>query len=109
MSFHGAPGYYPMLGFWAERGMVIQGEFRQGNESPGNRALEFLKKCERCLPQNIKDKRIRADAAWFQSEVADYCGDNGIEFAIGGTRNEAMMQAMARNVPGWIRGFFNPQ
>ena len=39
MSYHGMPGYYPMLGFWAERGTVIQGEFRQGNESPGSKAL----------------------------------------------------------------------
>jgi len=94
MSYHGKPGYYPMLGFWAERGMVVQGEFRQGNEPPASKALEFLKKCEQCLPPNINVRRIRADAAWFQSEVTDYCGDEGILFAIGGTRNEAMMQAI---------------
>lgn len=94
MSYHGKPGYYPMLGFWAERGMVVQGEFRQGNESPGSKALEFLKKCERCLPLHTCDRRLRADAAWFQVEVTDYCGDEGIMFAIGGTRNEAMMQVI---------------
>jgi len=94
MSYHGKPGYYPMLGFWSERGMVIQGEFRQGNEPPASKALEFLKKCEKCLPQNVGNRRLRADAAWFQNEIADHCGDNGIEFAIGGTRNEAMMQVI---------------
>jgi hypothetical protein len=94
MSYHGRRGYYPMLGFWAERGMVVQGEFRQGNESPGSRALEFLKKCIACMPREGLRLRVRADAAWFQSEVADYCDGAGAEFAIGGTRNEAMLQAV---------------
>lgn len=94
MSYHGKPGYYPMLGFWAERGMVLQGEFRQGNEPPGSRALEFLKKCVACMPREGVRLRVRADAAWFQSEVVDYCDDEQAEFAIGGTRNEAMLQAL---------------
>lgn len=94
MSYHGAPGYYPMLGFWAERAMAIQGEFRAGNETPSSKALAFLKKCAGGLPKGIKHKRLRADAAWFNHEVMDYCQDNNISFAIGGTRNPAMMQAI---------------
>ena len=94
MSYHGRPGYYPMLGFWAERGTVIQGEFRVGNESPGGKALAFLRKCEACMPRKGVRLRLRADAAWFQSEVAEHCLKEGIGFAIGGSRNEAMLQAI---------------
>jgi hypothetical protein len=94
MSFKGAPGYYPMLGFWAETQLAIQGEFRQGNEAPSSKALAFLKKCERSIPKEIERRRVRADAAWFQAEVMDYCDGRSIDFAIGGTQNEAMMKVI---------------
>ncbi len=94
MSYHGRPGYYPMLGFWAERGTVIQGEFRQGNEPPGDRALDFLKKCMAGMPRDGIRLRVRADAAWFQSEVVDHCDGEGAEFAIGGVRNGAMLEVL---------------
>ena len=94
MSFHGKQGYYPMLGFWAEKQIALQGEFRQGNETPSSRALAFLKKCERGIPQGITRRRVRADAAWFQAEVMDYCDDRSIDFAIGGVQNEAMLQVI---------------
>jgi hypothetical protein len=107
MSYHGRPGYYPMLGFWAETQMAIQGEFRQGNESPSSKALAFLKKCERCIPKEIERRRVRADAAWFQAEVMDYCDDRSIDFAIGGTQNTAMMEVIETRAPGqwepWLR------
>lgn len=93
-SYHKKRGYYPMLGFWAERATVIQGEFRDGNEPPLARALEFLKKCESCIPEDTGRLCLRADAAWFQSEVMDYCTERGIEFAIGGHRNEPMYQSI---------------
>ena len=94
MSFHGKPGYYPMLGFWAEKQIALQGEFRQGNETPSSKALAFLKKCERSIPREITRRRVRADAAWFQAEVMDYCDKRSIDFAIGGVQNEAMMQVI---------------
>ena len=74
--------------------MVMQGEFRQGNETPSSKALAFLKKCLGCLPLGIKHKRVRADAAWFNHDVMDYCQDNKISFAIGGTRNPAMIKVI---------------
>jgi hypothetical protein len=43
IGHHGIPGYYPMLGFWVEKGVSIQGEFRNGNESPGSKHLPSSK------------------------------------------------------------------
>ena len=59
MSYKGAPGYYPMLGFRAETQLAIQGVFRQGNEAPSSKALAFLKKCERCIPKAIEEMFVR--------------------------------------------------
>ena len=109
-SYHKEKGYYPMLGFWAERGTVIQGEFRDGNEPPLARALEFLQKCESCIPKDIDRLCLRADAAWFQSQVMDYCTDQCIEFAIGGHRNEPMYQSIEAIDPAqWEKWTEDPE
>ncbi len=57
MTYKGYRGYMPMVGHLAESGLVVGDEFRQGNESPGARNLEFIQYCERQLPQG---KRIEA-------------------------------------------------
>ena len=95
MSYHAKRGYYPMVGFWAETGCVLQGEFRQGNETPNAKAVDFLKKCIAALPRGINKVRVRSDAAWFQRQVTDYCQQEGIEFGIGGVQNEAMADEIA--------------
>jgi len=65
-------------------------EFREGNDSPGSRNLEFLKYCERQLPKGKKIKAFRADSAAYQAKVINYCQDNGIKYAIGGDLDEAV-------------------
>jgi hypothetical protein len=93
-SYHRKTGYYPMLGFFAEYGLITQGEFRQGNESPGSKALNFLKKCLATIPDSIGKIRLRSDSAWYLSEIFDFCDANNIEFAIGGRRTNALMQTI---------------
>jgi hypothetical protein len=93
VSYHKEPGYYPMLGFWAERATLVHGEFREGNESPASKALEFLKGCLKALPK-ARQIRLRSDAAWYQAEVMDFCDDHGVEFGIGAARHEALMGAV---------------
>jgi len=51
----------PMLGHLAENGLVVGDEFRQGNESPAARNLEFIKYCEKQLPKGKHIKAFRAD------------------------------------------------
>lgn len=47
MTYKGYQGYMPMVGHLAENGLILGDEFREGNESPGSRNLEFIKHCER--------------------------------------------------------------
>lgn len=92
-SYHKAPGFYPMLGFWAEKGLAVEAEFRQGNESPAAKALPFLIKMVEGLPEEVKQIRLRSDAAWYQAEVMDYCDQHKIKFAIGGKQCDSIMEA----------------
>jgi hypothetical protein len=95
MTYKGYTGYMPMVGHLAENGLILGDEFREGNDSPGARNLEFLKYCERQLPQGKKIEAFRADSAAYQAKVINYCQENGIEFAIGGDLDSAVKGVIA--------------
>jgi len=92
MTYKGHTGYMPMVGHLAENGLVIGDEFREGNEAPASRNLEFLKYCERQLPEGKRIKAFRADSAAYQAGVIDYCNQKGISFAIGGDLDPAVVR-----------------
>jgi hypothetical protein len=91
MTYKGYTGYMPMVGHLAENGLVVGDEFREGNDSPGARNLDFLKHCERQLPKGKKIKAFRADSASYQAKVINYCEEKGIEFAIGADLDKAVV------------------
>jgi len=62
-SYKNAPGYMPMVGH-INGGYVIDVDFREGSEAPASRNLEFIKQCQKQLPQKVKLKRLRADSAF---------------------------------------------
>ena len=92
MTYKGFKGYMPMVGHIAENGLVIGDEFREGNASPSGRNLEFIKYCRRQLPKGKKLKSIRIDSAGYQAAIINYCESEGIEFAIGGDLDEAVVK-----------------
>lgn len=91
-TYKGYRGYMPILGHIAENGMILCDEFREGNESPGTRNLEFMKSCEAQLPKDKRIKYFRSDSAAYQGNIIDYCEDNGIEFAIGADLDSAVVE-----------------
>ena len=73
MTCKGYPGYMPIVGNLAENGLAVGDGFREGNESPGSRNLEFIKYCIRQMPMMGKRiKALRADAASYQADIIDY-------------------------------------
>jgi hypothetical protein len=90
MSYKGYTGYMPMVGHLAENGLIVGDEFREGNDSPGSRNLEFLQYCQRQLPKGKRIKAFRSDSAAYQAKVINYCQEKGIEFAIGGDLDSAV-------------------
>jgi len=98
MTYKGYTGYMPMVGHLSENGLVIGEEFREGNQAPSSRNLEFLKYCEGQLPRGKRIKAFRADSASYQAKVIDYCNNKGINFAIGGDQDKAVMSQI-RSIP----------
>jgi len=93
-SYHGEPGYYPMLGFWAETQAGLLGQWRDGNVSPSSGAPLFLAQLVRRLPSSVERVRVRSDSAWFNHTVMDWCAGHGIEFAITGQKNTHMLDVI---------------
>jgi hypothetical protein len=94
MSYKGFKGYMPMVGHLAENGMVVGDEFREGNDSPSARNLEFITYCRKQLPKGKKLKALRSDSAGYQADIINYCEKEGIEYAIGAVLDEAVMGAI---------------
>ena len=97
MTYKGFKGYMPIVGHIAENGLALGDEFREGNDAPAARNLEFIKHCERQMPKG-KIKALRADSAAYQADIINYCESKGIKFAIGADLDEAVLKTI-RAIP----------
>lgn len=87
--YKGYRAYQPFNTWWAEQGVVLHTEFRDGNVPSGFEQKRVLEEAIECLPKGIKKVRIRSDTAGYQHELLKYCDreDNKwcgrIEFTVG--------------------------
>ncbi len=86
MTYKGERGYMPIVGHLAENGLIIGEEFRQGNDAPAARNLEFIKYCVGQMPAGKRITNLRSDSAAYQADIINWCeeDDNArVLFAIG--------------------------
>jgi hypothetical protein len=110
MTYKGFPGYYPMVGHLAENGLVVAHEFREGNDSPHARNLEFYRACKAAMPEGKKIVAYRADSAAYQGALLDELADDKVAYAVGADLDTAVREAIRcippdRWVPyrdGWV-------
>jgi hypothetical protein len=88
-SYKGFKAYQPLNTWWAEQGLVLHTEFRDGNVPAGYEQLRVFQEALALLPESVLQVRLRSDTAGYQHELLRYCakGENKrfgrIEFAIG--------------------------
>jgi len=82
------PAYQPLNFWWAEQGLMLHSEFRDGNVPAGHEQLRVFQEALTHLPKQVKKVRARSDTAGYQHDLLKYC-DSGadprfgrIEFAI---------------------------
>jgi hypothetical protein len=81
--------YQPMNTYWAEQGLVLHTEFRDGNVPAGYEQLRVLRQALDSLPEGVEKVYLRSDTAGYQVNLLKYCaqGDSErfgvIEFAVG--------------------------
>jgi len=97
-TYKGARGYMPIVGHLAENGLVLGDEFRQGNDAPQSRNLEFVEYCEAQMPKGKRVAGLRADSAAYQARIFNWCEKHGVQFAIGADL-DAGVKALIQTIP----------
>lgn len=81
--------YQPLNTWWAEPGLIVHSEFRDGNVPAGFEQLRVMKAAIELLPKQVKKVYLRSDTAGYQQDLMKYCAEGKnerfgvIEFAIG--------------------------
>lgn len=103
MTYKGETGYMPMVGY-LDCGWCIGYEFREGNNAPADRNLDFIFQCLEMMPKEHTIEAIRIDSAGYQADIFNAIDQRGMKFTITGRHTEPMMKEIAR-IPekGWAR------
>lgn len=94
-TYKGERGYMPIVGHLAENGLVVGEEFREGNEAPQARNLEFIRHCAAQMPAGKRIAFLRSDNAAYQAAICNECEEKEVRFAIGADLDEAVQAAIA--------------
>ena len=93
--------YQPLNTWWAEQGLIVHSEFRDGNVPAGHEQLRVLDEAARLLPAGVSKLYLRSDTAGYQQELLKYCAEGKnerfgvIEFAVGTDVTREFKQAVA--------------
>lgn len=100
-SYEKQKAYQPFNTYWAEQGMLVHSEFRDGNVPASFEQLRLLKASLDVLPAGIKQVYLRSDSAGYQEELLRYCAEGAnprfgvIEFAIAARVSKAFKEAVS--------------
>ena len=81
--------YQPLNIYWAEQGLVLLSEFRDGNVSANFDLLRPFQQALEMVPMGVEKVYLRSDAAGYQGDLLRYCASakskrfGVIEFAAG--------------------------
>lgn len=81
-TYEGFRGYQPVLVQWAETGLVLADEFRDGNVPAGKEVARVVDEAYDSLPAGAWQVQVRSDAAAYQQEVLDHWDGRGWRFAV---------------------------
>lgn len=92
-TYKGFTGYQPLCGVWAELGMVLADEFRDGNVRAAQGLRRFYQRLRRRLPEQVERVRLRSDSAAYEHELIGQLVEDGVEFAISADMTEQLRAA----------------
>ena len=94
MTYKGFRGYHPLLGGCTELGLFTGSLFQQGNLSPQEGLVDFVKLCFANLPGSFST--IRSDSAGYNHHVINHCFGSGLRFTITADHDVSVMDSVHR-------------
>jgi hypothetical protein len=99
--YKGHKAYQPLQVYWAEQGLILHSEFRDGNVWAGTDNRRVLDESLGLLPAGVSKVYMRSDTAAYQHDLMKFCADphkerfGVIEFAIGAKVSESFKRAVS--------------
>ena len=97
--YKGFKAYQPLNTYWAEQGILVHSEFRDGNVNAGFEQLRLLQEAIAWLPTDVQQVYLRSDSAGYQEDLIRYCAEGNdprfgvIPFAIAAKVSAGIKQA----------------
>lgn len=94
--------YQPLNVYWAEQGLVVHTEFRDGNVPAGYEIGRVLAEALAGLPEGVEQVSLRSDTAGYDRRLLRYCAEGRnaqfgvVEFAVGVDVTVAFREAVAQ-------------
>lgn len=89
-SYEGYRAYQPQMALWAEQGVWVRDEFRDGNVPAAYAIRDFLQAAFGALPEGVSTRRLRADSALYDEAGLTWADEVGIQFAVSADMSEAL-------------------
>jgi hypothetical protein len=99
-TYEGFRGYQPLLVSWAEAGLVLADEFRDGNVPAGKEIARVVDEAYDSLPQGTWQVQVRSDSAAYDQAVLDHWDGRGWRFAVSADMSPQLRAAIVALPPG---------
>jgi len=92
--YDGYKAFQPIEVEWAETGLVLAEEFRQGNVLAGRDIRRVVDEAFEMLPAGEWKVKVRSDSAAYQQDVLDHWHARGWQFAVSADMSVQLRQAI---------------
>jgi hypothetical protein len=90
--YEGYRAFEPMEVEWAETGLVLADELREGNVPPGRGIKEIVDEAYNMLPEGPWQVKVRSDSAGYQQDVLDHWHGREWQFAVSADMSQGLRQ-----------------
>lgn len=101
-TYEGFRGYQPLIVTWAETGLVLADQFRDGNVPAGKGIAELVDEAYDSLPAHPEGwvVGVRSDSAAYDQKVLNHWNSRGWRFAVSADMTKQLRAEIDKLLPG---------
>lgn len=98
-TYEGFHGYQPLLVQWAETGLILADEFRDGNVPASRNIRELVDTAYDSLPAGAWQVQVRSDSAAYEQATLAHWAERGWRFAVSADMTPQLRSAIGELLP----------